>query len=558
MRLRSVVAVLAVLGLCSTVMPAQSRDREVPARTVLKLSMDNLITSSDSKVGDPFTATVFEDVRIGEDVVIPKGTKVLGRVTSVTPAQRPNKSGTIAVDFERLSFSANRSIAIEGQLTSLDAAERRQIDEEGRLEGDSTTRRTVIFVGGGAAGGAAIGAIAGGGKGAGIGAAIGAGAGILGTLLQKGEEAQVVKGQKFGMELLRPIRVPASYLASTGRSDSRYEDSDPRDDRDNERRDDRADYRDDRRDGDRFEQRDSRPERRDRPMANLKSVDMIKRAQSELMRQNYYRGVVNGTMTLTTKSALRAYQRDHNLEQTGELDADTAYSLGLVDDYGIEIVPMRLISADAIKQRDGSIDVRIDAQARTGGWDVYADTKTQGDTFKVFVRGIPPAGMATQALTNYPLHVTTRDGRGISKVEVIGDGQPIVIELSAFGIARQTLLKLQQQSSILLVDYREALGVVRRGSSQLADASRLTEQESRLLFALDGLYNATSFAQQMVNAKASEEAMRGAISTLVRLERQSSRLMRSAGERYGRQWSEISSLIQTLADAYQIDTNERD
>lgn len=549
MGLRSAVAVLAVLGLFSVLVPAQSRDREVPARTILKLSMDNLITSSDSRVGDPFTATVFEDVRIGGDIVIPQGAKVLGRVTSVSPAQRPNKSGTIAVDFERLIFSADRSIAIEGQLTSLDAAERRQIDEEGRVEGDSTSRRTVIFVGGGAAGGAAIGAIAGGGKGAGIGAAIGAGAGILGALLQKGEEAQVVKGQKFGMELLRPIRVPASYIASTG---SRYEDPRSRDDRIDDRRNDR-------RDDDRFEQRDDRrPERRDRPAANLKSVEMIKRAQNELMRQNYYRGVANGTMTLTTKNALRAYQRDHNLEQTGDLDADTAYSLGLIDDYGSEIVPMRLLSADASKQRDGSIRVNIDAQARTGGWDVYADTRTEGDTLRVFVRGIPPAGMATQALTNYPLETTVRDGRAISRVEVIGDGQPIVIELSASGIARQNLLKLQQQASMLLADYRESLGVVRRGSNQLTDASRLTEQQARLLFALDGLYNATSFAQQMMAAKASEEAMRGAVSTLVRFERQSSRLIRSAGERYSRQWSDISSLIQTLADAYQVDTSERD
>lgn len=541
MRLRSAVAVLAVLGLLSGVASAQSR--EVPARTILKLSMDNLITSSDSRIGDPFTATVFEDVRVGGELVIPQGAKVLGRITSVTPAQRPNKSGTIAVEFERLIFSPDRSIAIEGQLTSLDAAERRQIDEEGRLEGDSTSRRTVIFVGGGAAGGAAIGAIAGGGKGAGIGAAIGAGAGILGALLQKGEEAQVVKGQKFGMELLRPIRVPASYVA-----DSRYEGA--REDRG----DDRAG-----RDDDGFEQRDGRrPERRDRPVANLKSADMIKRAQNELMRQNYYRGIANGTLTLTTKNALRAYQRDHNLEQTGDLDADTAYSLGLVDDYGSEIVPMKIISADASKQRDGSVRVRVDAQARTGGWDVYTDTKTEGDTLRVFVRGVPPAGVATQALTNYPLEATARDGRAISKVEVIGDGQPIVIELSATGVARQNLLKLQQQAAALLSDYRESLGVVRRGSSQLTDASRLTEQQSRLLFALDGLYNATSFAQQMMTAKASDEAMRGAVATLVRLERQSSRLMRSTAERYNRQWSDISSLIQSLADAYQVDVNERD
>ncbi|MCS6885813.1 MAG: peptidoglycan-binding protein [Acidobacteriota bacterium] len=543
-RLRLFVVVVFL----SSLVWAQGRDREVPAGTVLKLSMDNMITSSDSRVGDPFTATVFEDVVINREVVIPQGARVQGRVTSVTPAQRPNKSGMIAVDFEKITFPSGGSLLVEGQLTSLDPAERRQIDEEGRVGGDSTARRNVIFIGGGAAGGAAIGAIAGGGKGAGIGAVIGAGAGILGALLQKGEEAQVFKGQKFGMELLRSVRVPASYLVS-GRGG--YEGVAGGGSR-----------------GDSFEQerpvigtgsggRDvgARP-----PAANLNSADMIRRAQTELARLGYYRGPANGTLTLTTKNALRAYQRERQLEETGELDLDTAHSLGLVDDYGREIVPMRVLSAEATKQRDGSILVKATAQARTGGWQVYADSRPDGDLLRVYVRGIPPAGVATQALTSYPVEAVVREGRGINKVEVIGDGQPVVIELSAAGIARQNLLRLQQQAAQLLTDYREMLGVVRRGSSQLTDASRLTEQQARLLMSLDSLYGASYFAQQLFTARATEEAMRGAVASLVRMERQIGRLIRASADasRYLRQWEDISVLIRSLGDAYQVDLVERE
>ena len=46
--------------------------------------------------------------------------------------------------------------------------------QEGEVEGKSTTKRNVVFIGGGAGAGALVGAVAGGGKGAGIGAAVGA------------------------------------------------------------------------------------------------------------------------------------------------------------------------------------------------------------------------------------------------------------------------------------------------------------------------------------------------------------------------------------------------
>src|SRR5262249_55816525 len=119
----------------------QARDLEIPSGTVLKLSMDGFLTSRDAKVGDPFTATVIEDVRSYDQVVIPRGSKVKGRVASVVPAQRPSKSGTISVDFDELVLSDGRSFKIEGQLTSLDAQEKKQIDEERRVAGGALTKR---------------------------------------------------------------------------------------------------------------------------------------------------------------------------------------------------------------------------------------------------------------------------------------------------------------------------------------------------------------------------------------------------------------------------------
>jgi hypothetical protein len=72
-----------------------ARDLEIPISTVVKLTLDANLTSREARVGDPFTATVFEDVRNGSEIVIPRGAKVKGRVATVTPAQRESRSGSL-------------------------------------------------------------------------------------------------------------------------------------------------------------------------------------------------------------------------------------------------------------------------------------------------------------------------------------------------------------------------------------------------------------------------------------------------------------------------------
>jgi type IV secretion system protein VirB10 len=181
------------------------QDITLPPGTIIRVQMDRTISSRTARVGDTFTATVFEPVIVGGQLAIPQGTQVQGRVTAVQPAERRSRSGTIAVEFDRIIFANGVSRDMRASLTSLDAREREQIDSEGRARGGSSTKRNVIFVGGGAGAGAAIGAIAGGGKGAAIGAGIGAAAGILGALLSKGQEAQVQSGYRFGVELEQPL-----------------------------------------------------------------------------------------------------------------------------------------------------------------------------------------------------------------------------------------------------------------------------------------------------------------------------------------------------------------
>ncbi len=229
----SVLVVLTLLA--ATVVPtlAQARRRPVRRRTpvrrvvkpvvpapvyynvnagqVINVRMNQTITSETARVGDQFITIVTVPVYAGGVEVIPAGSEIVGRVTTVERAARKSKAGSIGVHFVSLRLPTGIARALNGDLTDVTNSDI-TADNEGEVEGRSATKRNVVFIGGGAATGALIGAIAGGGKGAGIGAGVGAGLGVAGALFSKGHEAVVKSGTEFGVVLNQPLSLPAANV----------------------------------------------------------------------------------------------------------------------------------------------------------------------------------------------------------------------------------------------------------------------------------------------------------------------------------------------------------
>jgi len=181
---------------------------QVNAGTVIRVRMNDTISSKTTKVGNRFTVTVIEPVYSNNGlVVIPVGSIITGRVDSVVPAKKGGKPGQIDVSFVSVKLPNGKVRSINGSLTDLESKSAKS-DEEGTVSGDRMKHRKVIFIGGGGAGGAVIGAAVGGGKGAIIGGIIGAGAGLLGEKLTKGEEAEVKPNTEFGVYLNQAIYLP--------------------------------------------------------------------------------------------------------------------------------------------------------------------------------------------------------------------------------------------------------------------------------------------------------------------------------------------------------------
>lgn len=175
----------------------------VRANTVIRVQMNDELSSERANVGDTFSATVTDPIYSGRTEIIPRGSTVYGRVETVNRAQRKGKPGTIGVVFESIELPNGETRAINGSLISTE--DLKNVDDEGQLEGRSAIKRNVIFIGAGTGIGAAIGAITGGGKGAAIGAAIGAGLGTGGALLTRGQEVKVKEGTDFGVILNRSV-----------------------------------------------------------------------------------------------------------------------------------------------------------------------------------------------------------------------------------------------------------------------------------------------------------------------------------------------------------------
>ena len=262
------VSTLVLALVFATTMSAQTRV-VLPEGSVILVKTAGPLESSTAKAGQTFETIVADTIRVDNATVIPAGSRIRGVVSYARAADRQN-SGVIQVRFDRLTLPGGAALDIEARLTSIDPAERRQIE--------SDTNARVVLVGARGGVGAAI---------AGAGSDNSPASGILaalGGLLSEGRDVKLAIGTPLAVQLDRGLVLRARGLARTPDAFTIYT-----------------------------------------------SVDRISAAQQALARQNYYRGAVNGQLDDATHRALFEFQIDKGIIATGNLDGRTAQALGLAD-----------------------------------------------------------------------------------------------------------------------------------------------------------------------------------------------------------------------------------
>src|SRR5215469_2764437 len=163
----------------------------IPADVALRVRLDDTLTSTDSQVNDPFSATVVDQ---GEY----QNARVYGHIVQIDPSGKIEGHTSMMLRFDRLVMPDGRRAPMNAEIVELyHAPSGERVDVEGAIESGGRGRKTIEHTAIGAGAGALLGGIFGGGKGAGIGSVIG-GVGGLGTTAFHGhQKITLASGQEM-------------------------------------------------------------------------------------------------------------------------------------------------------------------------------------------------------------------------------------------------------------------------------------------------------------------------------------------------------------------------
>lgn len=153
--------------------PAPLGPNELGEGTMIRVRLLNDLSSNFSQQGEAFRGKVASDVVQGENVLIPAGSEIDGRVVDVSTGHFGGH-GSLYLNPEKVTLPNGTSYKLNAEVNSTPGSHAR-VGAEGEISPDSQVKRNSIEYGGAVGGGAVTGAILGGPVGALAGGLVGAG-----------------------------------------------------------------------------------------------------------------------------------------------------------------------------------------------------------------------------------------------------------------------------------------------------------------------------------------------------------------------------------------------
>ena len=224
--MKTVVSLLlAILLLCSAAPAANAEPRQVLQGTQVHLVLLNTISTAIAKDGDPFIATVLEPIYLGDQLLIPAGTRVHGVIGTVSKARRlPMFRGQayFNLSFKSLEIDSRlipvqmSIIALEQPRAQSNGKPRKDLKiQEGQVVGaKEDVKKDVMTAAIGTGGGTLVGAVF---SHAMRGFGIGLGAGAAYVVIRKGKDVELPAQTGILARLDTTITVP-QIVASNAKS----------------------------------------------------------------------------------------------------------------------------------------------------------------------------------------------------------------------------------------------------------------------------------------------------------------------------------------------------
>jgi type IV secretion system protein VirB10 len=188
----------------------------IPEGTKIPIALKNAISTKANHVGDPIYAETTFPVVLNERVVVPPGTYVQGKISSIKPAGHIKGRAEVLVHFTTLIFPNGYTVMLPGSIENAPSVENGKVkDKEGTIQGDSNKGKTAATIAAPAAEGGLAGAVVHGGEGALIGAGIGGAIGTAIAAFTHGNEVKMGPGTTLEVVLQRDVQVDGTRINAT-------------------------------------------------------------------------------------------------------------------------------------------------------------------------------------------------------------------------------------------------------------------------------------------------------------------------------------------------------
>lgn len=193
--------------------PAKETQLTIPAGTKIPISLRNTISTQGNHAGDPVYAQSTFPVVVDEHIVIPAGTYVQGKISSIKPAGRIKGRAEVLMHFTTLIYPSGYTVMLPGSIENSPGVDKAKVkDREGTIQADSNAGKKAETIAQPAATGALIGAVSRGGEGALIGAGLGGAVGTAIAALSHGNEVKLGPGTTLEVVLQREVPIDASRI----------------------------------------------------------------------------------------------------------------------------------------------------------------------------------------------------------------------------------------------------------------------------------------------------------------------------------------------------------
>jgi hypothetical protein len=198
---------------------AASAELIIPAGTKIPVALKNTVSTKTSREGDPIYAQSTFPVAINDKLVVPAGTYVQGKISSIKPAGRLKGRAEVLIHFTLLIYPSGYTVMLPGSIENAPGVDRAKVrDKEGTIRADSDKAKTASTIAQPAAEGALTGAVVHGGEGGLIGAGIGGAVGTTIAALTHGNEVKMGPGTTLEVVLERDVAVDGSRIRGESRA----------------------------------------------------------------------------------------------------------------------------------------------------------------------------------------------------------------------------------------------------------------------------------------------------------------------------------------------------